>query len=133
VSYERVCSGIGLVNIYRYLAGACSLTGAEISRLALAGEDATAIEALDLMVDIYGAEAGNLALKIMATGGVYLGGGIPPRILTKLEDGSFMREFTAKGRFSDLLAAIPVRVVLNDRTALMGAALAAETSLVTSG
>jgi glucokinase len=66
----------------------------------------------------------------MASGGVYLGGGIPPRILAKLEDGRFLQAFTAKGRFADLLAAIPVRVILNDRTALMGAALAAEASLV---
>ncbi len=130
VSYERVCSGIGLVNIYRYLAGGCDLAAAEISRLALAGTDGTAVAALDLMVEIYGAEAGNLALKLMATGGVYLGGGIPPRILPKLEAGSFMRAFTDKGRFVDLLAAVPVRVILNDRTALMGAALAAEASLV---
>jgi glucokinase len=132
VSYERVCSGIGLVNIYRYLAGYCDLTGAEISRLANSREDPHAVEALDLMVEIYGAEAGNLALKIMATGGVYLGGGIPPRILDKLDDGAFMRAFCAKGRFDRLLSAIPVRVVLNDHTALMGAALAAEASLVTS-
>jgi glucokinase len=132
VSYERVCSGIGLVNIYRYLAGYCNFTGAEISRLALLQEDPTAVEALDLMVEIYGAEAGNLALKIMATGGVYLGGGIPPRILTKLDDGTFMRAFCAKGRFSRLLSEIPVRVVLNDRTALMGAALAADASLVSA-
>jgi glucokinase len=129
VSYERVCSGMGLVNIYRYLAGACDLTAAEISRLALAREDGTAVTALDLMVDIYGAESGNLALKLMATGGVYLGGGVPPRILSELDDGAFMRAFTAKGRFADLLAGIPVRVILNDRTALIGAVLAAEASL----
>jgi len=132
VSYERVCSGIGLVNIYRYLAGFCDLTAAEISRLALLRGDPTAVEALDLMVEIYGAEAGNLALKLMATGGVYLGGGIPPRILAKLGDGTFMEAFCAKGRFSRLLVDIPVRIVLNDRTALMGAALAADASLVTS-
>jgi glucokinase len=130
VSYERVCSGIGLVNIYRYLAGNCELTAAEISTLALSGEDATSATALDVMVDIYGAEAGNVALKLMATGGVYLGGGIPPRILPKLEDGRFLRAFTSKGRFAELLADIPVRVVLNDCTALIGAALAAEASLV---
>ncbi len=126
VSYERVCSGIGLVNVYRYLAGGCDLSAGEISRLALAGTDETAVASLDLMVSIYGAEAGNLALKLMATRGVYLGGGIPPRILPKLEEGSFMRAFTDKGRFVDLLAGMPVRVILNDRTALMGAALAAK-------
>jgi glucokinase len=129
VSYERVCSGPGLVNVYRHLAGFCDLGAAEISRLALSHEDETAVAALDLLVEIYGAEAGNLALKLMATGGVYLGGGIPPRILPKLEDGAFMRAFTAKGRFDELLAGIPVRVILNDRTALIGAALAAEASL----
>jgi glucokinase len=129
VSYERVCSGPGLVNIYAYLAGSCSLDAPEISQRALDGTDETAVAALDMFVEIYGAESGNLALKLMATGGIYLGGGIPPRILAKLEDGSFMRTFTAKGRFAELLAGIPVRVILNDRMALMGAALAAGASL----
>jgi glucokinase len=81
------------------------------------------------MVSIYGAEAGNLALKLMATGGVYLGGGIPPRILPLLEAGAFMRSFVDKGRFRGLLAAIPVRVVLNDKTALIGASLRAAESV----
>jgi glucokinase len=130
VSYERVCSGPGLVTIYRFLCGGSAPTGPEITQRGLAGEDPTAAAALDLFVEIYGAEAGNLALKLMATGGVYLGGGIPPRILPKLEDGRFMRAFSAKGRFAELLAAIPVRVILNDCTALIGAALAAEASLV---
>jgi len=129
VSYERVCSGIGLVNIYRFITGGNELGATEITRLALAGTDEHAVAALDTMVEIYGAEAGNLALKLMATGGVYLGGGIPPRILPKLEQGSFMQAFTDKGRFADLLAAVPVQVILNDRTALMGAALAAEATL----
>src|SRR5204863_6588574 len=130
VSYERVCSGPGLVTIYRFLSGGSAPPAPEITQRALVGEDPTAVEALELLVEIYGAEAGNLALKLMATGGVYLGGGIPPRILPKLEDGRFLSAFAAKGRFADLLAAIPVRVILNDRTALMGAALAAEASLV---
>jgi glucokinase len=129
VSYERVCSGIGLVNIYRFITGGNDLGATEITQLALAGTDEHAVVALDTMVEIYGAEAGNLALKLMATGGVYLGGGIPPRILPKLEQGSFMQAFTDKGRFADLLAAVPVQVILNDRTALMGAALAAEATL----
>jgi glucokinase len=128
VSYERVCSGMGLVNIYRYLAGSCAFDAARISSLALAEADETAVAALDLMVAIYGAEAGNLALKLMATGGIYLGGGIAPRILPRLQTGAFMDAFTTKGRFSELLASIPVRVILNDRTALMGAALAAATA-----
>lgn len=129
VSYERVCSGPGLANIYGFLGGDRSPEPPEITRRALAGEDATAAAALDLFVEIYGAEAGNLALKLMATGGVYLGGGIAPRILPRLGAGAFMRAFTAKGRFVDLLEAIPVRVILNDRTTLMGAALAGEASL----
>jgi glucokinase len=129
VSYERVCSGPGLVTIYSYLAGGQAPAAPEITKLALSRDDPTAVAALDLFVEIYGAESGNLALKLMATGGVYLGGGIPPRILDKLEDGAFMRAFTAKGRFADLLGGIPVRVILNDRTALMGAALAAQALL----
>jgi glucokinase len=130
VSYERVCSGPGLVTTYSFLTAGKTLSGPEITRRALAGDDPSAVAALDLFVEVYGAEAGNLALKLMATGGVYLGGGISPRILSKLGDGSFMRAFTAKGRFADLLAGIPVRVILNDRTALIGAALAAEASLI---
>ncbi len=125
VSYERVCSGQGLVNIYRFLGGRAAAAAPEISRAALDGSDAAAVEALGMMVEIYGAEAGNLALKLMATGGVYLGGGIAPRILARLEDGAFVRAFTAKGRLSAVLERIPVHVVLNDRTALMGAAVAA--------
>jgi glucokinase len=79
------------------------------------------VQALDLFVSIYGAEAGNLALKGMATGGVYLGGGIAPKILPKLQAPEFMRAFTAKGRSTKLLEAMPVRVILNDKTALYGA------------
>jgi glucokinase len=78
--------------------------------------------ALDLFIILLGAEAANLALKIMATGGVYLGGGIVPRILSKLKEPAFMRAFTHKGRMSDLLSAIPVKVILNDSAALLGAA-----------
>jgi glucokinase len=75
-----------------------------------------------MMVRIYGAEAGNLALKLLATGGIYVGGGIAPRILGKLQEGSFLEALDDKGRFSQLLARIPVHVILNDRTALLGAA-----------
>jgi glucokinase len=74
------------------------------------------------MVSIYGAAAGNLALKMMALGGVYVGGGIAPKILPKLRDGTFIRAFVDKGRFSSLLERVPVRVILNDKTALLGAA-----------
>ena len=118
VSRERVCSGMGLANIYRFLGGGYA-DPASISRSALAGADERAMQALDVMVSIYGAEAGDLALKVKATGGVYLGG-IAPKILPKLRDGTFMRAFRA--RASDLLARVPVRVILNDKAALLGAA-----------
>jgi glucokinase len=122
VSYERVCSGMGLANVYRYLTGE-EADPAEVSRAALEDGDETALRALDLMVSIYGAQAGNLALTLLATGGVYLGGGIPPKILPRLEAGGFMAAFRSKGRFSAFLERVPVRVILNDRTALVGAAL----------
>ena len=82
-------------------------------------------DALDLMIDIYGAQAGNLALTVMATGGVYVGGGIAPKILPRLRNGRFIRAFTAKGRFTRMVERIPVRVILNDLTALLGAAIRA--------
>jgi glucokinase len=128
VSYERVCSGMGLANIYRFLGG----PDAEPAAIAQAGLDGTeerASWALDLLVSIYGAEAGNLALKLMATGGVYVGGGVAPKILPKLEDGAFMRAFVDKGRFRTLLERIPVRVILNEKAALFGAARCATAAL----
>jgi glucokinase len=75
-----------------------------------------------MFVKIYGAESGNLALRSLARGGIYLGGGIAPKIRTKLTDGTFMNAFTSKGRMQPLLEAIPVHVVLNDQTGLLGAA-----------
>jgi glucokinase len=123
VSYERACSGVGLANIYRFLSGR-EKDPASITDSALQQTDAVAARALELMVSIYGAQAANLALTVLATGGVYLGGGIPPKILPFLEDG-FMRAFVAKGRFSELLERIPVQVILNELTALLGAALRA--------
>jgi glucokinase len=137
VSYERVCSGRGLPNIYAYLKEsgyayepgwlAKQLAGADdatpvIVNAALAGENELCIATLNTFVSILGAEAGNLGLKVLATGGVYLGGGIPPRILLALQDGNFMRAFLNKGRFSDLLARMPVHVILNPKAALLGAA-----------
>jgi len=136
VSWERVVSGPGLVNIYSFLRDsgrgeepswladeiATGEPAAVISTAALAGRSRLCSDALDLFVTLYGAEAGNLALKVMATGGVYVGGGIAPRILPRLRGPAFVKAFVAKGRMRPLLEAMPVRVVLNDRLALLGAA-----------
>ncbi len=81
-----------------------------------------AAKALDIFVSVYGAMAGNLALMLKTTGGLYIGGGIAPKILEKMKDGTFMRAFTDKGRLSPLLESIPVHVILDDKTALYGAA-----------
>jgi glucokinase len=80
------------------------------------------VQTLDLFVQLYGAEAGNLALKVMATAGVFVGGGIAPRIINKLKESTFIRAFCAKGRLRPLLEAMPIRVIMNDKTALYGAA-----------
>lgn len=137
VSYERILSGSGIANIYEYLrqAGHAKETpefryalrvsddpAREISRNALENGDPLARETLRLFARLYGAEAGNLALKCLARGGVLIGGGIAPKILPALTDGSFMEGFCAKGRFSGFLRSIPVRVALNPSTGLLGAA-----------
>jgi glucokinase len=137
VSYERVLSGPGLFNIYRFLKEARGMeeprwlsdrlaaaedASVEISKAGLGGEAEICIKALDLFVSIYGAEAGNLALRGKAVRGLYVGGGIAPKILAKLKDGTFMGAFVDKGRYHDFVAAIPVQVVLNDQSALRGAA-----------
>lgn len=143
VSYERVLSGPGLVNVYEFLsekhsgeepAGfsaqlARADAAAVISHAALNGTNPRAEQALDLWIAVYGAEAGNLALKTMATGGVYLGGGISPKILARLSTPLFMNGFLDKGRLRPLLESIPVHVITNDKAALMGAAHCAATSL----
>jgi glucokinase len=95
---------------------------AVISKAALAGEFELCVKTLDLFVSLYGAEAGNLALRAKSLRGLYVGGGIAPKILAKLKDGRFMRAFSDKGRYAGLLAAIPVQVVLNEQAALRGAA-----------
>jgi glucokinase len=136
VSYDRVVSGQGLTNIYEFLRGvrhmenpawlaariATEDPNAVISELALAAKSEICEKALDMFASAYGAEAGNLALKTLSVGGVYVGGGIAPRILEKLKDGTFMKAFTDKGRLSHVLINIPVRIVLESRTALLGAA-----------
>ena len=129
VSWERVVSGPGLVDIYLFLcsyhqqAAPEQLTAEVISQQALKGTDNLCQAALDLWVNCYAAEAGNHALKIMATGGVYLGGGIPPKILAKLQQPEFIATFCAKGRMQKLMQSMPVRVILNPRAALFGPAL----------
>jgi glucokinase len=139
VSYERVCSGIGIVNIYRFLRDKGHAKEPERLTKALAGvsdpvpvivEKALdpenpcdiCVRALELFASILGAEAGNLGLKIMATGGVYLGGGIPPRILPLLKENHFTEAFLRKGRMRNLMARIPVHVIMNAKAALLGAA-----------
>jgi glucokinase len=136
VSYERILSGPGLVNVYEFLcASGCGKESAEfaallknsdpaaaISRAALDGTYPLAEKALDLWISVYGAEASNLALKVMATGGLFLAGGISPKVLAKLKGPLFMQSFLDKGRLRPLLESIPVQVVTNEKAGLLGAA-----------
>ncbi len=136
VSWERVVSGPGLYNIYcflrdtgrgdepQWLADQVKLhdPGRVISENALSGTSSLCEQTLELFCTLYGAEAGNLALKTMALGGIYLAGGIAPKIHVKLKEGPFMHEFTEKGRMKTLLQGVPVKIVLNENTALLGAA-----------
>ncbi|MBN1843668.1 MAG: glucokinase [Deltaproteobacteria bacterium] len=139
VSVERVLSGPGLFIIYCWLK--FTGQGAEpewlaekmnandpsqvIAEAALVDEQPLCVKTLDLFVSIFGAAAGNLALTGLTTGGVYLGGGIPPKILPKLREDIFMKAFTNKGRFRWILGRVPVRVIMNDKAALLGAACCA--------
>jgi glucokinase len=136
VSYERILSGPGLVNVYEFLrdaglakesteVAAQIKTGdpaAVISSAAMDGSSELAEKALDIWISVYGAEASNLALKILATGGLFLGGGISPKILSKLKGPVFMESFLYKGRLRPLIETIPVQVVTNDKAGLLGAA-----------
>lgn len=136
VSYERILSGPGLFNIYQFLRDSgfdsepewlseelrSGDTSATVSHHALAGDAPLCVAALDMFVEIYGAEAGNLALKCLATGGVYIGGGIAPKILPAMTRGSFMNAFLDKGRFATVLKDVPVSIATNPQTALLGAA-----------
>ncbi len=139
VSWERTLSGSGFSHIYDFLvasgfAESCPAVpaandpnnygidrSAVISRLGINGEDDLCAEVVRLFAELYGAEAGNLALKSFATGGVFIGGGIGPKIRSALESGEFMRSFTAKGRFASMLKKVPVKLALNPRTPLLGA------------
>ena len=136
VSYERVLSGPGLWNIYKFLRReshadepawlsgqiAAGDASAAVSEAAIAGRDPVCVRALTIFCDIYGSEAANLALKVLALGGVYLGGGIAPKILPMLTNGTFVRGFLAKGRLNEILKRIEVRVALNPAAGLIGAA-----------
>jgi glucokinase len=139
VSWERLLSGPGLVNTYRYLAASGAAperaavraemengdAAAVIARHGLAGTDRLSDRALDLFAEIYGAQAGNLALTVVATGGVYLAGGIAPRLAERLRTGPFLTAFRDKGRMSELLSTIPVHVIMNPKVGLLGAAAVA--------
>jgi glucokinase len=136
VSYERVISGPGQHNIYRFLRDtgtdgepewlrtelAAGDPSAVVTRVGLAKRHPLCVEAVDLFASIFGAEAGNLALKSYAVGGVFVAGGIAPKMIDKLRDGAFMAAFTAKGRYRSFMESIPVNVSLNPRVPLLGAA-----------
>ena len=140
VSFERVVSGLGLRNVYRFLKDEVKMEEPAWLKERLEAEDPNAVigscaeegtselchETMQLFAAAYGAETGNLALKVLATGGMYLGGGIAPKILKTLEAGAFLEAFADKGRLRPLLEAIPVRVILDDTCALLGAAAFAE-------
>jgi len=136
VSYERVASGMGIENIYKFLRDtgrgreqariATEMKASDpsmvISKHAEAGDCSMCVQAIEIFLSCLGAEAGNMALKAMATGGVYLGGGIPAKMLEQIRSVAFTHAFNDKGRLSGLMETMPVRVVLNDQAALLGAA-----------
>jgi glucokinase len=135
VSYERLLSGPGLHAIYEFLRDtrkneptwlaekiSAGNPPAEIAQAGLQGQADIARQALELFASIYGAEAGNLALKALSLDGVYVGGGIAPKLIAKLQDGTFMKAFTNKGRYKRLMSQMPVKVIMNQQTALIGAA-----------
>jgi len=137
VSYERILSGQGLFHVYQFLKDSKRF-GSEpswlfekmkekdpaevISEAARLKKNTLCTKALDLFTSIYGGAAGNLALQVMAIGGIYIGGGIAPKIIWKLKDGTFVKAFKDKGRLSHIVAHIPVKVIMNQKTALLGAA-----------
>jgi len=140
VSWERVVSGLGIKNVYAFLRDVekinepgwlhdrmqCEDPNAVIGECAEDGSSSLCFETMKIFTGAYGAEAGNLALKVLATSGIYLGGGIAPKILKTLQNGTFIQAFIDKGRLSPLLESDPVRVILDDTCALLGAAAFAE-------
>jgi glucokinase len=140
VSYERVVSGIGMANLYSFLRDEKGMSepgwlkdrmatedpNAVIGELAESGESELCVRTMEMFISSYGAEAGNLALKVLAVGGIFVGGGVAPKILNLMRKGGFMKAFTDKGRLSALLEKTPVHVILESRAALIGAASYAE-------
>jgi glucokinase len=140
VSWERVVSGIGIKNIYAFLRDVEKINepawlhdrmvaedpNAVIGQCAEDGSSSLCFETMKVFAAAYGAEAGNIALKVLATGGMYIGGGIAPKILNTLKNGAFVQAFLDKGRLSPLLQSIPVRIILDETCALLGAAAYAE-------
>ncbi|MEE9259431.1 MAG: glucokinase, partial [Nitrospinaceae bacterium] len=136
VSVERVLSGAGLFGIYRFVKEYFSLEepewlareleendpGVVVTRNGMEKKSPACEKALDLFVSLYGAMAGNLALQFLSSGGVYIGGGIAPKIVSRIKSGGFMEAFLSKGRFRPFLETVPVKVILNDRASLLGAA-----------
>lgn len=144
VSSERVVSGMGIGNLYEFVTGfekkraseevrrkiaAGEDVGAVVGKAALDGSDPVCVEVIDWFVRCYGAQAGNLALTVMATGGVYIGGGVVVRLLPKIISGGFLQAFRAKGRYEAFMDEIPVKVILNERCSRIGAAEAARAML----
>ena len=136
VSWERIVSGMGLVNLYQFLCYEENVhppvwlaqqiqegAAAAISNAAINKKDPLCEQALDWFVHLYGVETGNHALKIMSKGGVFIGGGIAPKIINKMQSGVFIKAFISKGRMQPLLEYMPVKVIMNDKTALYGPAL----------
>lgn len=134
ISYERILSGPGLLNVYNFFKDTTYQNtpawllerlkkedpSAVISEVGMQKKDECCEKVLDLFVSIYGAEAGNLALTALATGGVFIGGGIAPKILNKIKEGTFVQAFTHKGRLSVMVSQIPVKIILNDKIPLLG-------------
>lgn len=133
VSWERAVSGPGLASLFAFVVEDARAElpawfhegdpAEDITRGALSGSDELCVRTLDLFLALYGAQAGNFALSVLATGGIYLGGGIPPRIAAAFPKSQFVARFDDKGRMRPLVEQIPIRIVLDDMTALQGAAL----------
>lgn len=146
VSYERILSGPGFTRLYQFLieegiekespkvraAFSQKDPNLVITEMGISGEDEACLRALEIFVSIYGGEAANLALQMLAVGGIFIGGGIAPKILNEMKEGGFMKRFVQKGRFTSLLLGIPVKIILNENTALIGAGAYAKKNSRTS-